>query len=304
MSGGWGNMTERSQEWVGFSLQRVGAIALNTLTESVRQKVFNILLVFALVVIAMASFFAQFSFAEQAGLAAIEQLKSVKDFCLGAISVFGMLIAVVGTAQLLPNEVEQRTIYTILSKPVRRFEFLLGKFGGMLLLILVSVVLMSALFGAVLAFKHRTLTAEIAAEGGGAAGEEVQRLVAQVHASAYDPDLVKGVFLIGMKLAVLAGITLFISTFSTSMIFNITVTFMVFLAGHLVGTAKELWQAQPVMRYLLAIIPDLSVFNVADDIILGNVIPWLHVGRVTLYGLVYLVVVVGAAHFIFAEREI
>jgi ABC-type transport system involved in multi-copper enzyme maturation permease subunit len=297
-------MTDRPREWVGFSLRRVGALALNTLTESVRQKVFNILLVFALVVIAMASFFAQFSFAEQADLAALEQLKSVKDFCLGAISVCGMLIAVIGTAQLLPAELEQRTIYTILSKPVRRVEFLLGKFGGMLLLIAVSVALMAALFGVVLAFRYQTLGAEIVAGQEQLGTEEVRRLLGQVRASALDPDLLKGLLLIGLKLAVLAGITLFVSTFSTSMIFNVTVTFMVFLAGHLVGTAKELWEAQAAMRYLLAIIPDLSVFNVADDIILGNAVPWSHVGRVALYGGVYLAVVVAAAHFVFAEREI
>ena len=109
-------MTER----VGFSLGRVGTVAANTFVESLRQKVYNILIIFALVVIASASFFSQFTFSEQ--------LKFVKDFCLGAVSVFGTLIAIVGTAQLLPAEMESRTIYTILAKPVRRVEFLLGKY--------------------------------------------------------------------------------------------------------------------------------------------------------------------------------
>src|ERR1700693_3445858 len=113
-----GNMTEAAtnsgtsgtteKEWVGFSPGRVATIAENTFIEAVRQKVFYILLLFALVMIASAGFFAQFSFGEQ--------LKFVKDFCLGAISVFGTLIAIVGTALLLPNEVENRTIYTILAK--------------------------------------------------------------------------------------------------------------------------------------------------------------------------------------------
>src|SRR3989304_2598197 len=111
MRGGPVSMTEH----VGFSPKRVWIIALNTFTEAARQKVFNVLLIFALVIIASASFFAQFTFTEQ--------LKFVKDFCLGALSVFGTLIAIVGTAQLLPGEVENRTIYTILAKPVRRFEF-------------------------------------------------------------------------------------------------------------------------------------------------------------------------------------
>ena len=301
-------MTEPAKEWVGFSPQRVRAIALNTLTESARQKVYNILLVFALVVIATASFFAQFNFGETAGQAATEQLKFIKDFCFGAISVFGMLIAVVGTAQLLPNEVEQRTIYTVLSKPVRRFEFLLGKYLGSVLLVLVSLAMMSLMFGAMLLFKEQRLTGEVLREAGGLAGgadqELTQRLLQQIRSSAFDTDIAKGLFLIFIKLGVLAAITLLVSTFSTSMIFNVTVTLMVFFAGHLVGSAKEIWQAKPLLRYLLAIIPDLGMFNIADDIILGHVVPWVHVGKVAVYGLIYLATVVAAAHFIFADREI
>ena len=90
----------------------------------------------------------------------------MKDFCLGALSVFGTMIAIVGTALLLPNEVENRTIYTILAKPVRRFEFLLGKYMGSVLLILVSLLLMSLMFGAALVFKEQRLVSRHV--GGGA----------------------------------------------------------------------------------------------------------------------------------------
>ena len=115
----------------------------------------------------------------------------------------------------------------------------------------------------------------------------MQQEVQQIRASAFDPDLVKAVFLIFVKLALLSAITLLVSTFSTSMIFNVTVALMILIAGHLVGTAKEMWGDNAVARWLLAIIPDLGSFNVADDIILGNAIPWAHVGEVALYGVVY-----------------
>jgi len=306
-------MTEQtaSREWVGFSLRRVWIIAVNTLTESMRQKVYNILLLFALVVIASASFFSQFSFGEEAEQVASVQLKFIKDFGLGALSVFGMLIAIVGTAQLIPNEVENRTIYTILAKPVRRFEFLLGKYSGSVLLIFVSLVMMSMMFGAEMAFKQQKLVGEVlqeeqdaAARGGLVDHQEIQRNITSIRADALDPNLVKGVILIFVKLALLAAITLLASTFSTSMVFNVTVAFMVFFTGHLVGTAKELWEHSAFARYCLALIPDLGMFNVADDIILGNAIPWLHVAKVALYGFVYLATVVAASHFIFSDREI
>lgn len=313
MNGERANMTEQTagREWVGFSLRRVWIIAVNTLTESMRQKVYNILLLFALVVIASASFFSQFSFGEEAEQVASVQLKFIKDFGLGAISVFGMLIAIVGTAQLIPNEVENRTIYTILAKPVRRFEFLLGKYSGSVLLIFVSLVMMSVMFGAEMAFKQQKLVGDVlqeerqtAAAGGQVDRQEVQRMVTGIRTDAFDPNLVKGVILILVKLALLAAITLLASTFSTSMVFNVTVAFMVFFAGHLVGTAKEMWEHSALARYFLALIPDLGMFNVADDIILGNAIPWVHVAKVALYGFVYLAAVVAASHFIFSDREI
>src|SRR5712671_2114993 len=113
MNAEWASMTETNQttpestapapvrataERVPFSLGRTWTIAEATFTEAVRQKVFNFLLLAGLIFIASSSFFSQYSFGEQ--------LKSVKDTCLGAISVLGTLIAIVGTAMLLPNEVE------------------------------------------------------------------------------------------------------------------------------------------------------------------------------------------------------
>lgn len=297
-------MTER----VGFSVGRVATIAGNTFTESLRQKVYNILLIFALVVIASASFFAEFSFGEDVAAVASYELKSIKDTCFGALSVIGMLIAIVGTAMLLPNELENRTIYTILSKPVRRFEFLLGKYLGTVLLTLVSVILMSVMFFSVLVFKEARLSvnakAEVAAAPTGTEKQKAEDQVLKIHHEAYDIDIVKGILLIFVKLCLLAAITLLVSTFSTSMVFNVAVTLLVFFAGHLVGIAKEAWHNHPLLLYALGIIPDLGMFNLADDIILGNVIPWAHVAKVATYGVAYLSCVIGAAHLIFSSREI
>ena len=287
-----GGMRER----VGFSLSRVGVVAVNTFTEAMRQKVFNFLLLFALALIASASFFAQFSFSEQ--------LKFVKDFCLGALSVFGTLIAIVGTAQLLPAELENRTIYTVLAKPVRRFEFLLGKYLGSVLLVFLSVLMMSVMFAAALKFKETRLVAEAASQAASDTDVNLHDTVQKIRAEALDMDIVKGILLIFVKLGLLAAITLLFSTISTSMVFNVSVSFMAFFAGHLRGTAFELWGHHRVAMAILAIIPDLGAFNVTDDIILGNAVPWAHVGSVALYGFARLTVIVVAAHLIFARREI
>src|SRR6201982_3734647 len=89
-----------------FSFSRVLAITLNTLTELTRMKVFYVLLVFALLLIGSSIFMAQFSFQQE--------FQILKDISLGAISMFTSLLAIVASARLLPHDIEDRTVYTIL----------------------------------------------------------------------------------------------------------------------------------------------------------------------------------------------
>jgi hypothetical protein len=97
---------------------------------------------------------------------------------------------------------------------------------------------------------------------------------------------------------------LLVSTVSTSMTFTVAVSFLSFFTGHLLGPAKELWSRLPIAYWLLALLPDLNTFNVADDVILGNIVPWSHVASAALYGLGYSTGILAAAHFIFANREL
>ncbi len=276
-----------------------GRIAMNTLTEAVRQKVFNFFLIIGLVFIASASFFAQFTFGEQ--------MKFIKDTCLGVISVISTLIAIVGTAQLLPSEVENRTIYTILAKPVRRFEFLLGKFFGSLLLLVLSIMAMSILFGAVLWIKEQGMIRELSQTylGQSAADKaDARQQIKQLETEAVDVDLVKAIAADLAKATLVASITLLVSTFSTSLVFNVVVPFMVFVAGMLRGTAVEMWGGHQFLMAVLAVVPDFGLFSIADEINLGNVVPWTHVGEIIVYGLARTLIVVVAAHLIFSRREI
>src|SRR5258707_3463268 len=135
-----------------FSFGRIGAITTNTLTELTRQKVFYFLLIFALLLIGSSAFLARFTFQQE--------FQILKDVSLGAMSIFTSLLAIIATARLIPQDIEDRTIYTILAKPVPRFEYLLGKLLGVLLLLAISVVLMSALFIVVLYVREQTVVSE------------------------------------------------------------------------------------------------------------------------------------------------
>src|SRR5438552_18523043 len=129
-------MSER--HYRAFSFRRINAMTVNTLTELTRLKVFYVLLIFALLLIGSSMFMAQFTFQQE--------FQILKDVSFGAMSTFTSLLAIVATAQLIPRDLEERTIYTILAKPVPRYEYLLGKLFGVLLLLALSIVAMSVLF--------------------------------------------------------------------------------------------------------------------------------------------------------------
>src|SRR5436190_22172186 len=139
-----------------FSLARVAAITGNTLTDLTRQKVFYFLLIFALILIGSSVFMARFTFQQE--------FQIRKDVSLGAMSIFSSMIAVVATARLITQDVEDRTIYTILAKPVPRFEYVLGKLAGVILLLAISIAAMGMLFAVVFYFREQVVLNQAAQE--------------------------------------------------------------------------------------------------------------------------------------------
>jgi len=280
------------------------AIARNTFTELVRQKVFYFLLIFALLVIGNSAFMAKFSFQEQ--------FQMLKDISLGAMSVFGSIIAILATANFLPKDMEDRTIYTILAKPVPRFSYLLGKLCGIFSLLAVSILLMSALFLAVLWIREGTVLAETRDQLQGGSAEEIAAAVKEVTTATFNINLIPGIVVIFFKSALLAALTLFLSTFATSSIFTILMATALYFIGHLQSTAREYWLAgvdvQWWSRILAALVsllfPDLQAFNLTDDIIAGTAVPMaLFAGTVGL-GILYISVYFSLSALVFSGREL
>jgi ABC-type Na+ efflux pump permease subunit len=285
---------------VGFSFARVQAIAENTFTESVRQKVFLVLVVVGLALIGSSNLITAFSFQGK--------IKVVKDLGLAVVSSVGTLMAIIGTAQYLPTELDRKTIYTILSKPARRFEFLLGKYLGTVVLLFITVVFMSILMGAVLISREKSLVEDEIklSKTYGETQEQMTKRVTVIRHEIRNLDLAKALFLTFIKLCLVASITLFVSTFSSSMIFTVVVSFMIFLCGHLVSTTKDyFFQAWGHwVSYVLAFIPDLNMFNVADDLFVGKPLEALKMLKIVSYGVFWMVVTLLGAHLIFREKEI
>lgn len=276
----------------------------NTLTELTRQKVFYVLLIFALILIGSSVFMARFTFQQE--------FQILKDISLGAMSIFSSLLAVVATARLISQDVDDRTIYTILAKPVPRFEYVLGKLAGVLLLLAISVAVMSMLFAAVFYFREQTLLSQTAREMSRAPQEQLNDALNAIRAAGLNVDLFAGVAVIFLKASLLAALTLLVSTFATTNIFTIVVMVFVYLIGHLQATAREYWLQQPgagwAARGFLALIalifPDLQAFNLVDEIVAGVAIPLAIFTKTALLGIFYVVIYTLAAIFVFYGKEL
>jgi ABC-type Na+ efflux pump permease subunit len=270
-----------------FSFRRVAAITGNTLTGLTRLKIFYVLLLFALLLIGSSIFMAQMTFQQE--------FQVLKDIALGAMSIFTSLLAVVATARLLPQDVEDRTAYTILAKPVSRFEYLAGKLLGVLLLLAISLVAMSALFFLVLILREQTVLSETTRQMRAAPPEQMAEALRLVRASAFNVNLFSGIAIIYVKGCLLASLTLFVSTFATTTIFTTIVMAFVYFIGHLQAIAREYWlqanSAGWTTKIFLALVallfPDLQLFNLTDDIVAGNAIPLALFARTATLGLFY-----------------
>jgi ABC-type Na+ efflux pump permease subunit len=287
-----------------FSFGRLGAITTNTLTELTRLKVFYFLLIFALILIGSSIFMARVTFQQE--------FQILKDVSLGAMSIFTSLLAIVATARLIPQDMEDRTIYTILAKPVPRFEYVVGKLAGVLLLLAISTLVMSAMFLAVIYSREQTLLHETARQMSGAPREQLDDALRAIHASAFNIDIFPGIIIIYLKACLLAALTLFVSTFATTNIFTVVVMVFIYFIGHLQATARQYWlqehAATWATRIFLAVIalifPDLQTFNLVDDIVAGAAIPLAIFTKAAVLGVFYTTIYTLLAAFVFYGKEL
>src|SRR5213082_2198047 len=287
-----------------FSPGRIGAITANTLTELTRLRVFYVLLVFALLLIGSSIFMAQFSFQQE--------FQILKDVSLGAISIFTSLLAIVATARLLPHDIEDRTAYTILSKLVPRFEYVLGKITGVLLLLAISTLVMSAAFLLVLYLREQAVIHVTLRQMAGAPPEQIADALRAIRSSALNVDILPGIVIIYLKACLLAALTLFVSTFATTNIFTIVVMAFVYFIGHLQATAREYWLQEHggglITRIFLAVValffPDLQAFNLVDDIVAGTAISLGVFAKTAVLGVFYTTLYTLLAAFVFYGKEL
>jgi ABC-type transport system involved in multi-copper enzyme maturation permease subunit len=228
-----------------------------------------------------------------AQLTAGQDVKIIKDLGLAATAVFGLFIAIFIGIGLVSKEVERRSIYALLSKPISRPQLLVGKYFGLVLTLAVNVAVMVVALYAVLAYMTFTESPEFRA-GWDAPG--------------IDPALLKSILLIFVELMLITAIALFFSTFSTP-ILSAALTFGFYIVGHFnrdLRNFEQVVDSKPVAwiaRGLYHVLPDLSAFDVKTEVVHGLPVPVGYLAMTVAYGFLYIVVFLSISTLVFSRRD-
>ena len=290
--------------------RRIGVIAMHTFTQLVRMKVFYFLGIFA--VLLLCSNLLDIQDMGRPDLKGADVLRSIRSISLGTMTLFSVVLGIVATALLLPKDVEDRTLYTILAKPVPRLDYLVGKLGGVLVLIFVSLMVMDLLMTGVLAIRTNLLVNE-QLNGLAANWPEDQREALRQDILKQGPTwgLHGATLAVFLRSAVIASTALLLSTFSTSTLFTTVTAVLVYFIGNFQADAREVFlggegasRLERLGSMLLAtIFPDFKLYNVVDSVVQGIALPPAALG--TLFGLTvfYVVLHLFVSWLVFAGKE-
>jgi ABC-type transport system involved in multi-copper enzyme maturation permease subunit len=255
------------------SLARIWTIAMNTLREAVRNKLLYALLFFGVALILMGVVLAALSY--------VESERILQDFGFAAIRLFSVAIAIFVGVTLIHREIERRTVYAILSKPLSRAEFLLGKYLGLVVTIWLQLAIMVAFFLAVSVATGAPL--------------------GSAHAVA--------VMLIAVELAVIVAVATFFSAFTTPMLASFF-SVGIWALGHMtrdlrdIGAGSVSESVKALTAFIFQVMPDLESFNFAAEAAHGLAFTASEAWLPVIYGLGYVSVLLIAAIGVFERRDL
>lgn len=252
------------------------AIAKQTLEDMLRRKILLILLIVAVGMIALGP---SVSF-----LSPRESSAVLRSLGLAVILIAGLLITILAGIQVIPTEIERRTIYTVLSKPVQRYEFILGKFLGGLSTVFIMILSMGIVFLGVVAWNEKGHLA---------------------------PEMVQGVIMTFFQMMLLGAMAIFFSTFATPVV-NFFLSFAIFMVGNMSSVTESLTNNKnPATKFLATILhyilPNFGNFNIQNKLIhpeqtITN--PNVFIFQNVVYAIIYSAVLLLLAILVFDRREV
>jgi ABC-type transport system involved in multi-copper enzyme maturation permease subunit len=263
----------------------IRVIAISVFKESVRDKVLYNLVFFAVLLIGVSYLISQ--------LTAGQDIKIIKDLGLAAMSMFGLFISVFIGIGLVSKEVEKRSIYALLAKPIRRQELIIGKYLGLVLTLLVNLTVMVVAYYAVL---------------GAVAWIDGAWYRPHWGAPAVDPRLLKAVAMIFLQLAIVTAVALLFSTFSSPML-AAALTFGLYIVGHFntdLRNFESVVDLKPVVylaRALYYLLPNLASLDIKSEVVHAIPVPAGYLLVNAAYAVTYIMALLAVAIFIFMRRD-
>jgi len=253
-------------------MQLLMVVAGNTFRETIRDKILYNLVLFAVLLIGTSVLLGTLTIGEQARI--------VNDLGLAAINLVAVIIAIFVGIGLVTKEIERRTVYTILARPITRVQFVLGKYMGLGLIVIVNIAIMFVMFlGTIL------LTGNV------------------IHGSLF-----QAVELILVETLLVMAMALFFSTFSSSTL-SATMTLGLFGIGHLTSDLKGIAEksqsqfTEAALTALYYICPNLEMLNIKGQAASGLLVAAGYQATATVYGLLYAGLLLTGACFIFQRRD-
>ena len=251
---------------------KIQAIALNTFKEAIRDRILYLLLFFAALCLILSRVLAL--------LTVGDPLKIIRDVGLSAISLFGMLMSILIGTGLVYKEIDKRTIYTLLAKPIHRFQFILGKFLGLIFTLFIMLALMGIIF----------------------------QIVIFLYSSQVEWRMFIALGFLFLELCLITSVAIFFSCFSTPILSSLF-SLSFYLIGHLSWGLKTLIQKMPsgggrtLAGGLYIFLPDLEKFNFKTEIIHHLSIPANLLLFSSVYGVFYTIFVLALAVLVFRKRD-
>ncbi len=270
-------------------LTRAGIIARATTKEAVRQPVFLLMLFLSLVLITVNTFVPFFSMGDD--------LKMFKDCGLATILVSGLLLAVWTSSTSIADEIEGKTAMTLLSKPINRRQFILGKYIGILQAVSLLMLPVVAAFLGLIYYK----VSYDAREASKDLPEVIERLKELV-------QILPGIILIFLVISVLTAVSTAIST-RAPMVVNMVSSFAIFVVGHLTAVLVKAGVVQlefvSFMAQLIStVLPSLQAFDMQTAVATGRVVPPPYLLYAAAYGLLYSAAMILLAFILFEDRDL
>jgi ABC-type transport system involved in multi-copper enzyme maturation permease subunit len=254
-------------------MRAIRAIAVNTFREAIRDRILYLFIGFAIIMVISTKLFGMLTVGDES--------KIVKDIGLAAMQFFSMLIAVMMSMLLISREVDNRTVFNILSKPVRRWQFILGKYLGLVAIVAVNLLLITVILV----------------------------VMVLIYTGQFDPMLVFAAFMTMLEMSVVAAFATLFAVL-TRPILGSLMTLAMFIVGH---TSADLWMltrhlpgtfTRAVITVVYYLVPNLERFNFKTEVVHNLAIQPAAVGWAVVYASAFVAVLLFLAALRFQTKDL